>query len=82
MSSRLSSCMIVQQRTAAGQPTAAEARVPQLQLRIPASRDEEAPLWQPLQAPHRRAVLTHPVCAAAGEVVPAAMHMLPSNQLI
>jgi hypothetical protein len=67
---------------AAGQPTAAEARVPQLQLRVPASRDEQPPLWQPLEAPHRRAVLAHPVRAAAGEVVPAAIHKLPISQLI
>lgn len=78
MSSRLSRRVVAKQRMAAEQPTAAEARVPQLQLRIPASGDEEPPLRQPLQAPHRRAVLTHPVCAAAGEVVPVAGHTLPS----
>ena len=82
MYSKLSSCIVVKQRRTARRPTAAEARVPQLQLRIPASGDEEPPLWQPLQAPHRRAVLTHPVRAAAGEVVPAAIHKAAVSQLI
>ena len=52
----------------------AQTRVPQLKGRIPAGRDEQAPLCKPFQAPHRAAVGADAQRGLTVEVVPAYRH--------